>query len=357
MLILDGAGWHDSQALVIPGNITLLALPPYSPELNPVERIWHYLRSHWLANSVFRSSGRHHGRLRDGVEPLRRRPRLGPLALRRRLGAGLARSVGVPVIEPWPAIESTLTSGNIRRSVLDRTFTWDNTLNYWITYQNPMGDGVITRQITSYATAAGLSIIKVDDGASLYDLPITDSMYVITSSTNDYRTFRVIANKEQKGFQYEITAVQHEPKKFDDIDQYQPLVPPGGTPYSSWPVASPRNLSLSVRTYTVAMVVQSDITLSWSPPASPNPADPPDTNDPRVIKYDISWSNPNVANSQWQWLTTTQSTSFTVVNVLAGNYKFAVRAVTPLANGPYAYVATSPTSPIRPAVLQFSQTK
>jgi transposase len=40
---------------VVPGNITLLALPPYSPELNPVERIWHYLRSHWLANSVFAS--------------------------------------------------------------------------------------------------------------------------------------------------------------------------------------------------------------------------------------------------------------------------------------------------------------
>ena len=50
-----GAGWHRSQGLVVPGNITLLALPPYSPELNPVERIWHYLRSHWLANSVFRS--------------------------------------------------------------------------------------------------------------------------------------------------------------------------------------------------------------------------------------------------------------------------------------------------------------
>jgi len=32
-----------------------LELPPYSPELNPVERIWHYLRSHWLANSVFSS--------------------------------------------------------------------------------------------------------------------------------------------------------------------------------------------------------------------------------------------------------------------------------------------------------------
>jgi transposase len=54
VVILDGAGWHRSQALVVPGNITLLTLPPYSPELNPVERVWHYLRSHWLANSVFR---------------------------------------------------------------------------------------------------------------------------------------------------------------------------------------------------------------------------------------------------------------------------------------------------------------
>ena len=54
-VILDGAGWHRSQGLVVPGNITLLELPPYSPELNPVERIWHYLRSHWAANSVYTS--------------------------------------------------------------------------------------------------------------------------------------------------------------------------------------------------------------------------------------------------------------------------------------------------------------
>ena len=53
VVILDRAGWHRSHALLVPGNITLLELPPYSPELNPVERVWHYLRSHWLANSVF----------------------------------------------------------------------------------------------------------------------------------------------------------------------------------------------------------------------------------------------------------------------------------------------------------------
>ncbi len=54
-MILDRAGWHRSQGLLVPGNITLLELPSYSPELNPVERIWHCLRSHWLANSVFAS--------------------------------------------------------------------------------------------------------------------------------------------------------------------------------------------------------------------------------------------------------------------------------------------------------------
>ena len=164
---------------------------------------------------------------------------------------------------------------------------------------------------------------------------------MITSSTNDYRLFRVIANKEQKGFQYEITAVQHEPQKFDGIDQYQPLVPPGGTPYSSWSVAAVRNLGISVNTYVVAMIVHSDITLSWSPPASPNPADPPGSNDPRITGYDIIWSNPNISNGAWQNLTTTLSTSFTQINVLAGNYKFAVRAHTPLSNGPYTYVDTT----------------
>ena len=44
ILILDGAGWHTSHALHIPENICLLFLPPYSPELNPVEHIWDYIR-------------------------------------------------------------------------------------------------------------------------------------------------------------------------------------------------------------------------------------------------------------------------------------------------------------------------
>ncbi len=55
VLILDQAGWHISKALVVPDNITLLPLPPRSPELNPVENVWQYIRDNWLSNRVFAS--------------------------------------------------------------------------------------------------------------------------------------------------------------------------------------------------------------------------------------------------------------------------------------------------------------
>ena len=54
VLILDRAGWHLAGALVVPGNITLLPLPPRSPELNPVENVWQFMRDNWLSNRVFK---------------------------------------------------------------------------------------------------------------------------------------------------------------------------------------------------------------------------------------------------------------------------------------------------------------
>jgi transposase len=53
VLVLDNAGWHVAKALAVPANVTLLFLPPYSPELNPVERVWAYLRSHYLSNRTY----------------------------------------------------------------------------------------------------------------------------------------------------------------------------------------------------------------------------------------------------------------------------------------------------------------
>lgn len=53
IVVLDNAGWHRAKALKVPDNLTLLPLPAYSPELNPTERLWQWLRSHHLANRVY----------------------------------------------------------------------------------------------------------------------------------------------------------------------------------------------------------------------------------------------------------------------------------------------------------------
>jgi transposase len=53
VMVLDQAGWHGARKLVIPDNVTLVALPPYSPELNPVERVWLHLRERFLSLQLF----------------------------------------------------------------------------------------------------------------------------------------------------------------------------------------------------------------------------------------------------------------------------------------------------------------
>lgn len=53
VMIWDGAGFHTSKSLRIPQNVTLLQLPAYSPELNPIENLWHYLKSHFWSNRAY----------------------------------------------------------------------------------------------------------------------------------------------------------------------------------------------------------------------------------------------------------------------------------------------------------------
>ena len=55
VMVVDGASSHKSKELNIPGNVSLVRLPPYSPELNPAEQIWNVLRRDYFANHVFDS--------------------------------------------------------------------------------------------------------------------------------------------------------------------------------------------------------------------------------------------------------------------------------------------------------------
>jgi len=56
LMVLDGAGWHRSKDLDIPANVSLLRLPPYSPELNPTETLFSVLKHRRFANRVFESA-------------------------------------------------------------------------------------------------------------------------------------------------------------------------------------------------------------------------------------------------------------------------------------------------------------
>ena len=55
VLVLDQAGWHGVRALRVPDNVTLVPLPPHSPELNPIERVWLFLRERSLSHRLLES--------------------------------------------------------------------------------------------------------------------------------------------------------------------------------------------------------------------------------------------------------------------------------------------------------------
>lgn len=55
VVLMDRAGWHRAGDLEVPKNLTIILLPSRSPELNPVENVWQYLRANFLSNRVFES--------------------------------------------------------------------------------------------------------------------------------------------------------------------------------------------------------------------------------------------------------------------------------------------------------------
>lgn len=55
LILMDRASWHTTEALILPENIRLMPLPPYSPELNPMEQVWQQLRKIKLSNTCFKT--------------------------------------------------------------------------------------------------------------------------------------------------------------------------------------------------------------------------------------------------------------------------------------------------------------
>jgi len=74
LLVLDGAPNHRCSGLLLPGNISLLFLPPYSPELNPKENLWDEIREKIFKNYALKSIGAVRAKLKQAILYIERNP-------------------------------------------------------------------------------------------------------------------------------------------------------------------------------------------------------------------------------------------------------------------------------------------
>ena len=74
VMVIDGAGWHRSGMLKATDNIYLLKLPPYAPELNPIEHVWDELREKFFHNRVFACLDALEDQLMRGLKSLEQNP-------------------------------------------------------------------------------------------------------------------------------------------------------------------------------------------------------------------------------------------------------------------------------------------
>jgi len=70
LLVMDQASWHRSNGLAIPENIRILHIPPYTPEMNPIEQIWKELRKSGFRNELFKTLDKVVDRLCDTINSL-----------------------------------------------------------------------------------------------------------------------------------------------------------------------------------------------------------------------------------------------------------------------------------------------
>lgn len=74
LMVMDNASWHRSQSLIIPENIEIFPLLPYTPELNPIEMIWDEIREKNFKNEMFHSLEKVTDRLCQGLDYLEKTP-------------------------------------------------------------------------------------------------------------------------------------------------------------------------------------------------------------------------------------------------------------------------------------------
>lgn len=195
------------------------------------------------------------------------------------------------------------------QALLDRPVTLTVGTAYTLSMVLP--DGSIVDRVV--ATPAGITETVTWDEA-LPDIPLVGSLWVLTSTSLTTRKFRVLAVRENEQHQSEITALLHDPTKYDRVEQGLSLVEPVYTIFPSGPLERPTSLSGEEYLYQAGGSVKSAITLSWQA-----------SSDPRVGFYEVSYQGPD--DPDYRFLRTVGGTSVDLLDTIPGTYRFRVRAL------------------------------
>lgn len=197
---------------------------------------------------------------------------------------------------------------------LDASVTLDGAESYTLTVTN--SDLTLT---TANITSSGASeVVTVD--ALLTANP--GASFIITGTDVAPRQFRVLLNSQEEKNIFAVTAILHDPTKFDRIEQDVDLTPASYTAYRTGDILPPINLSREEYLYIEGLAVHSAAVISWTPP-----------NDQRVTLFALDFKRPG--ETEWSRLYSGSEPSYTLIDTIDGEYSFRVQSVSLVARSEF----------------------
>ena len=155
-------------------------------------------------------------------------------------------------------------SATTTQITLDGAVTLESGETYTLSVVLP--DGTLEDQPVT--TGPG-SVSVLDLAAALSDTPLVGAMWVLTASNVEPRKFRVLAVREVEKNIFEVTALFHDPTKFDRVEQNLILEEPDYSALPTGPLGTPSDLTTTEYLYQAGPAVKSAVTFSWTAPSDP----------------------------------------------------------------------------------------
>lgn len=204
--------------------------------------------------------------------------------------------------------------------VLDRSIELSSGETYTLSVVLPDGTVEDTTVLNSPETTDTLLL-----DYTLSDVPAVGAQWIITSSAVEPRKFRVVSVVEKDKNIYEVTALFHDPNKYDRVENNLIVEEPNYTLFKTGELTAPTDLSVQEYKYRAGISVKSAATLSWKP-----------STDPRTYLYEVDYLPEGEAS--YITLGTVKATSIDIQDVQAASYTFRIRGVDGLGARRSSYV-------------------